>query len=211
MEIIYFEKLESTQKYLSDAIRYKKLSAPVAVIADEQIAGVGSRGNNWEGGAGNLYTSIALKESSLPDDLPLISASLYFGWIMRDILYRYDNRVWLKWPNDIYLENDKIGGVITNKITDNFIVGIGVNMRNKSNSYRAVELDIKPSKLLEEYISALDDKASWKSIFSKYRLEFEKSRSYSTHFEGDLIDLSDAVLCDDGSLVKNSERIVNLR
>ncbi len=211
LEIIYFDRLESTQRYLTEAIKYGELSAPVAVIASEQSAGIGSRGNRWEGGAGNLYTSIALKESSMPNDLPLISASLYFGWIMREILYSYDNRVWLKWPNDIYLDDEKIGGVITNKISDNFVVGIGINMKRGSNSYSAVELETEPFELLREYINALSDTPSWKSIFSKYRLEFEKSRSRVTHFEGEIVEMSDTILCDDGSLMKNGERIVNLR
>ena len=211
LEIISFDRLESTQKYMTEAIRSGKLSAPIAVIASEQSAGVGSRGNTWEGGVGNLFTSIALKKSSLPTDLPIISASLYFGWIMREILYRYDDRVWLKWPNDIYLDNDKIGGVITNKISDIFIVGIGINMKRGSNSYNAIELETEPVELLGEYIDALSDTPSWKSIFSKYRLEFDKSRCRVTHFEGETVEMSDAVLCDDGSLMKNGERIVNLR
>ncbi len=211
MEIIYFDRVESTQLYLSKEIREGRLSPPIAVIATQQYAGVGSRGNRWEGGIGNLYTSIAIDNSYLPDDLPSISASLYFGWIMRDILNRYDNKVWLKWPNDIYIDKYKIGGIITNRISNNYIVGIGVNMKRGSNSYSAIELQMEPIDLLKEYISALMKMPSWKSIFSKYRLEFEESRGFVTHFNGKVIDMSDALLCDDGSLMKNGERIVNLR
>lgn len=211
MEIIYLDRVDSTQLYLSKEIRKKRLSPPVAVIATQQDAGVGSRGNRWEGGLGNLYTSIALYKSYLPDDLPIISASLYFGWIMRDILNRYDNRVWLKWPNDIYIDKYKIGGIITNIISDIYIVGIGINMKRGSNQYSAIELQMEPIELLREYILLLLKRPSWKSIFSKYRLEFEKSRSFITHYNGEIIDMSNAQLCDDGSLIKNGERIVNLR
>ena len=211
MEIVSFDRLDSTQKYLVSAIRDSRLVAPVAIIANEQIDGVGSRGNRWEGGLGNLYTSIAVPKSYMPSDLPTISASLYFGWIMRDVLYRYNNNVWLKWPNDIYLDSDKIGGVITNILKDTLIVGIGVNLKSGSNSYRALDIKKEPLELLREYIVALEATPSWKSIFSKYQLEFEKSKMAITHYKDSVIDMHNAILCDDGCIIKNGERIVSLR
>jgi len=148
LEIISFDNIDSTQKYLIEAINKNRLSAPIAVIAKEQYLGVGSRGNSWEGGVGNLYTSIALKKEDLPDDLPTASASIYFGWLMRDILSEYDDRVWLKWPNDIYIESNKIGGIITYLKNSIIIVGIGINMNRGSNSYYSIELNLTPYELL---------------------------------------------------------------
>jgi len=211
LEIISFDNIDSTQKYLIEAINKNRLSAPIAVIAKEQYLGVGSRGNSWEGGVGNLYTSIALKKEDLPDDLPTASASIYFGWLMRDILSEYDDRVWLKWPNDIYIESNKIGGIITYLKNSIIIVGIGINMNRGSNSYYSIELDLTPYELLNIYIKKLQQKISWKSIFSKYRLEFEKSREFFSHYKEKKFSLKGVTLCSDGSLIKNGERIVSIR
>ena len=211
MEIIYFDSIKSTQEYLIDSINRGIVSPPIAVIAKEQYLGIGSRGNNWEGGIGNLYTSIALTNEYLPDDLPMTSASIYFGWLMRDILIEYDDRVWLKWPNDIYIKDSKIGGIITYRKSSLIIVGIGINMKRGSNSYRSIELNLTPYELLNIYIEKLQQKLSWKSIFSKYRLEFEKSREFFTHYEDKKFSLEDVRLCSDGSLIKNGERIVSIR
>ena len=211
MEIIYFDNIDSTQKYLIDSINRGRYSPPIAIIAKEQHLGVGSRGNSWEGGVGNLYTSIALTKEYLPNDLPITSASIYFGWLMRDILIEYNDKVWLKWPNDIYIENSKIGGIITYCKSSLVIIGIGINMSRGSNNYYSIELDLTPYELLTIYIEKLQQKVSWKSIFSKYRLEFEKSREFFSHYGDKKISLKDVKLCSDGSLIKNGERIVSIR
>ena len=211
MEIIYFDSINSTQQYLIESIKSGVYSPPIAVIAKEQYLGVGSRGNSWEGGVGNLYASIAITKEYLPDDLPTSSASIYFGWLMREILVQYDTGVWLKWPNDIYIGNSKIGGVITYRRGSLIIVGIGINMKKESNSYNSIELNLTPYELLRIYTKKLKQKKSWKSIFSKYQLEFEKSREFFTHDGNKEFSLADAVLCNDGSLIKDGERIVSRR
>jgi len=60
LEIIYFDTLDSTQKYLIDAISSGSIEPPVAVLAKNQTNGIGSRDNSWEGGCGKLFISFAL-------------------------------------------------------------------------------------------------------------------------------------------------------
>ena len=101
MEILCFDTLDSTQTYLIEEIGAGRLDAPIAVMAKEQRAGVGSRENSWEGGEGNLLFSLAIDLDDLPQDLPLSSASIYFSYIMREVLEEFSLNVWLKWPNDL--------------------------------------------------------------------------------------------------------------
>ena len=115
MDILYFNELTSTQTYLVEQLKDKKVSAPIAVIAKRQTAGIGSRDNSWEGGDGNLFFSFALDIESLPNDLALSSASIYFSYIMKELLMDLTDDVWLKWPNDLYQNEHKIGGTITKK------------------------------------------------------------------------------------------------
>ncbi len=211
MEICLFDTLPSTQTYLAGKIRSGELSAPIAVIADDQSDGVGSRGNTWSGGRGNLFVSIALDTEMLPIDLPLSSASIYFAFIMRKILTAYNGNIWLKWPNDLYIKNDKVGGVITQKISEQIVCGIGINLKNYQNGYKVLGSDILPLKLLENYLFELEKFPSWKQIFREYQIEFELSRVFCVHIKEYKKSLKDAILCDDGSLQIEGERVYSLR
>jgi len=211
LEICLFDTLPSTQTYLAGKIRSGELSAPIAVIADDQSDGVGSRGNTWSGGRGNLFVSIALDTEMLPIDLPLSSASIYFAFIMRKILTAYNGNIWLKWPNDLYIKNDKVGGVITQKISEQIVCGIGINLKNYQNGYKVLGSDILPLKLLENYLFELEKFPSWKQIFREYQIEFELSRRFFVNIENYQQSLKNAVLSEDGSIIINGKRVFNLR
>ena len=211
MEIRFFEKLPSTQKYLIEKIRIGEFSAPIAVIASEQSNGVGSRDNVWSGGKGNFFASIAVELEDLPKDLSLSSASIYFSFIMKKTLESLGENIWLKWPNDFYKNDDKVGGTITKKINDILVCGIGINLKNSQNGYRALQCDITPEILLENYLTALQKFPTWKQIFSEYEVEFELSRKFSVHIENYQKSLADASLCEDGSLIIEGEKVYSLR
>ena len=211
MEIRSFPKLASTQRYLIESLRAGELQAPIAVITEEQYDGVGSRENSWEGERGNFFASVAVKISDLPEDLPLSSASIYFSFIMKKILLDYNDKVWLKWPNDLYLEANKIGGTITQKTGDILVCGIGINLKKTQSGYDALQSDVSPVTLLQKYLEALEEFPKWKQVFSEYQVEFEYSRSFSVHIENRKKSLSDARLCEDGSLMIEGKRVYSLR
>jgi BirA family biotin operon repressor/biotin-[acetyl-CoA-carboxylase] ligase len=211
LETLYFNELKSTQLYLIEQIKSKKLSAPIAIVAKNQTDGVGSRDNSWEGGDGNLFFSFAINLDDLPSDLPISSASIYFSFIMKEVLDRFKDGVWLKWPNDLYYKKGKIGGTITKKIDTVLLCGMGVNLKKSSNSFKALNLSIKRDFLLKSYFEALWGSTSWKQVFSKYAIEFEKNRRVSTHIQGKYQSLEDAVLSEDGSLIINNKRVYSLR
>lgn len=211
LEIISFDTLDSTQKYLVDAIEQKSLIAPIAVVADFQTEGVGSRGNTWSAKRGNLFVSFALPCSFLPEDLPLVSASLYFGYIMKETLRKSHGGVWIKWPNDLYVGSDKIGGVITQKIDNNVICGIGVNLYPTQDGYSGLSVSIVPSKILGDFFLKLEKLPSWKQIFRNYKIEFDKNRDFFVHIGNYQKSLSSAVLCEDGSIILDGEKVYGLR
>jgi BirA family biotin operon repressor/biotin-[acetyl-CoA-carboxylase] ligase len=211
LEIISFDKLPSTQLYLIEKLEKNELKAPLAILAYEQNSGVGSRDNSWSGGKGNFFASIAVELDTLPADLPLSSASIYFSFIMKKILEQFDENIWLKWPNDFYLNDNKIGGTITKKINNVLVCGIGINLKNSENGYRALQFDISSEKLLKKYLLKLQEFPKWKHIFSEYKIEFELSRKFSVHIENYKESLVDACLCEDGSLLLGGKRVYSLR
>jgi len=211
LEILSFNHLPSTQQYLTEQIKNKTLQAPISVIADEQSAGVGSRDNEWSGGEGNFFASLAVKLDALPDDLSLSSASIYFSFIMKQTLLELGENIWLKWPNDFYKNDEKVGGTITKKVNDTLVCGIGLNLKKSQNGYSALQSDISPKILLEKYLLALEKFPKWKQVFSEYEVEFELSRRFSVHIENYQKSLGDALLCDDGSLIIGGKKVYSLR
>lgn len=211
MEIICFDELESTQKYLIEKIKREELKAPVAILAKNQTAGIGSRNNSWEGGDGNLFFSFALLLDDLPADLPLASASIYFSYIMKEVLLEFKKGVTVKWPNDLYFNKSKVGGVVTKVIKNILICGIGVNLAPDSNSFKSLNLKITPIDILKIFLRNVEHKPDWKRVFSKYAIEFEKNRDIFANIEGRRVNLKGAILESDGSLIINNRRVYSLR
>ena len=211
MEIKLFNTLPSTQTYLVDALEENRVQAPIAVLALEQNSGVGSRDNEWVGGEGNFFASVAVKLKNLPTDLPLASTSIYFSFIMKQVLSDLREDVWLKWPNDFYKNDEKVGGTITKKVNDTLVCGIGINLKKSQNGYSALQSDISPQLLLEKYLFALEKFPKWKQIFSEYEIEFELSRKFSVHIDKYEKSLNSAILCSDGSLMIEGRKVFSLR
>ncbi|MGZ8546995.1 MAG: biotin--[acetyl-CoA-carboxylase] ligase [Sulfuricurvum sp.] len=211
METFWLEEVDSTQRYLLDGLKNQTLKAPVCVGAAMQTQGRGSRGNHWIGGKGNFYLSFALKRDVLPRDLMLESSSIYFATLLKELLAQMGSRVWLKWPNDFYLGEQKVGGLITNLAGNCLVCGIGLNLQSAPENFAVMDIKIEARELTDAYIQMLKTFPSWKQIFSKFALEFERSKTFSTHLNNTTIELKDAVLCEDGSLECNGQRMYSLR
>ncbi len=132
VEILWLDEVDSTQRYLLDELKSKRLKAPICVGTTIQTHGRGSRGNSWIGEEGNFFVSFAIDRSFLPNDLKLESSSIYFAYILKEVLEDLGSKVWLKWPNDFYLGEKKLGGLITNLVGDSLVCGVGINLKNAS-------------------------------------------------------------------------------
>lgn len=211
MQIYWFDELESTQTYLKEQLKNGKYSSPVAVVADKQSSGIGSRGNEWIGLEGNLFFSFAISRDMLPSDLALESSSIYFSYILKECLSEEDSKLWLKWPNDFYLNDTKIGGTITFLRENDLLCGIGLNLLKSPEGFAHLDIRINKKELLNKFFKNIEKKLSWKQIFSKYEVEFSLSKKHNTHLNNMKISLENASLNDDGSLTVNGQRIYSLR
>jgi len=214
LKIIYLDSVDSTQVYLKSLLKNKSIQLPFAVSADMQTSGIGSRNNSWIGCKGNLFLSFAIHTSQMPKDLKLESASIYYAYILKEVLKSYGSKVWLKWPNDFYIDNSKIGGMITNLVGDILICGVGLNLTTSPDEFKKLDIDISKEDLLKKYFIFLEKKTLWKQVFSNYKLEFHLSKNFQTHSNDDIknkVSLKDASLNSDGSIMINNERIYSLR
>ena len=211
METSWFKHLPSTHKYLIESIKNNTINPPFAVATDFQSDGVGSRGNSWEGDIGNLYFSFCVEEKHLPKDLKLESISIYISWIMKEVLCELGSQSWIKWPNDFYLKDSKIGGVITTKVRGVIIGSIGLNILHAPMPFGTLDVQITPQKLVLLFLEKLAKKISWKNVFSKYKIEFQNSLGFTFHLDGKKKSLADAKLLDDGSIAVENRRVYSLR
>jgi len=211
LKTFYFDTLTSTQLYLKDLIKNTKPSLPLAVVCEMQTEGIGSRNNTWTSQKGNLFLSFALALSDLPKDLKLESSSIYFSYLLKETLESLGSKVFLKWPNDLYVNEDKVGGMITNVVNDTIICGVGLNLIKSKNGFASLDLELDKHIILESYFKNIEKKPLWKQVFSKYKINFCTNLNFFTYVKGRKVSLSEAVLENDGSLNINGERIYSLR
>ena len=211
MTIHWLDRVDSTQRYVLDAINTGAVKPPFAVVADEQHEGQGSRGNRWTGLEGNLFFSFAVDRAVLPPDLKLESCSIYFAFLLKETLRQMGSEVWLKWPNDFYIEDKKIGGTITTLRQNLLVCGIGLNLAKSPEGFGVLDIEMSRKPLLESYFERLEKFPEWKEIFRLYALEFDKSRRHRTHRGHYKFSLENAVLCEDGSIECNGQRMYSQR
>ena len=208
MEIQYHNSLKSTHTYLKDYIQENGYKNPITIVTKKQTNGIGSRDNKWQGCDGNLFFSFALDNKLLPNDLPLQSTSIYFSYLLKEILSLYGSKVFLKWPNDFYVENKKIGGTITTMKNGIFYCGIGLNLIKVDENFGVLDIKIDIKKLLNEYFNMLERFPSWKQIISKYEVEFYNNNDFIA--TGNIL-LKNSKLQSDGSLLVNGQKVFSLR
>jgi BirA family transcriptional regulator, biotin operon repressor / biotin---[acetyl-CoA-carboxylase] ligase len=120
----------------------KKL--PLLVVADEQTAGRGRGNNSWWSGNGSLTFSLLYAPDAIGTDKsrsPL--AALAAGVAVVDAVSPLlpDRAVGIHWPNDVYVEQRKLAGILVEVLGDGqCVVGIGVNLNN---SLSGAPVDIK--------------------------------------------------------------------
>jgi BirA family biotin operon repressor/biotin-[acetyl-CoA-carboxylase] ligase len=101
---------------------------PLWIIAREQTAGRGRRGNSWISEPGNLYASLLL-----PDISPHRAGDLAFvaGLAVHDAVGEFARnmalRLTLKWPNDVQVRNAKFAGILIEAENSWAVVGVGIN------------------------------------------------------------------------------------
>lgn len=198
MKIIFFDKLPSTQQYLISNLKNRELKPPFCFATHYQTKGIGSRGNSWSSVDRGLYFSFCIDIIKLCDDINKQSLSIYFGYLFKEVLAHRGSNAWLKWPNDIYLGDRKICGILCNILNDVVVCGIGLNI--DSRDYCNVESFIQADKsLLEDFFASFELKG-WKYVFENYKNEFYKNKSFTFHNGDDVLSFQDAILLYDGSI-----------
>ncbi|MCO6494648.1 MAG: biotin--[acetyl-CoA-carboxylase] ligase [Bacteroidetes bacterium] len=146
----YFDTVASTNDYAKSILDEIIAYMPAAIIANYQTEGKGQMGNHWESEAGKnlLLTAILKPNFSLSEALFRINYIMTYSVIctLRSV---FSMPAMLKWPNDIYLEDKKIAGVlsettIAGEKINTVIGGIGLNVnqnfKDVNSNYSAISM-----------------------------------------------------------------------
>ena len=130
--LCYFESLDSTNQKARE-LAEEGYPAGTLVIADNQTAGRGRRGRNWDSRAGmGIFMSLVLKPQISPDKASMLTLLSALA-VSKGISKITEEKAQIKWPNDLVLHGRKICGILTEMSPklDYVIVGIGINVHNK--------------------------------------------------------------------------------
>ena len=131
--IFYIQSTDSTNNYANQQIRLGGLPEGTVFLTYDQSAGRGQLKNTWESEPGkNLTFSMVL----FPDFLEIRRQFMLSKVVVLGIytaLNKYVDQLKVKWPNDIYVGNRKLGGIliensIMNGLIKSSVVGIGLNV-----------------------------------------------------------------------------------
>ena len=129
----YFERVTSTMDVIHQ-LASEGAPAGTAVIAGEQLEGRGSRGRTWHSPLGGLWLSVVFQPPAV-EGIEVISLRAGLA-VAEAIQARVPKPLQLKWPNDLMLEDRKVGGVLCEARWQGealgwVAVGIGMNVRNR--------------------------------------------------------------------------------
>jgi BirA family biotin operon repressor/biotin-[acetyl-CoA-carboxylase] ligase len=106
----------------------------VWITANRQTVGRGRRGRTWQSPAGNLYASVLLNEPCAAVRAPQLSfvGALALHDAVSECAPGLDQRLRLKWPNDVLLDGAKLAGILVEGETLSArrfvaVIGMGAN------------------------------------------------------------------------------------
>ena len=154
IKTVHLTEIDSTNKYAKN-LSFSNIELPVVIYADSQSEGRGRLGRTFVSNKGKgIYMSILFKSYFDISEISRITA--YTSTIVSSVI---DNLTGvstkIKWVNDIYLNDKKLCGILTESIIKNddcyIIVGIGLNVLKQ-------EFDDK----LKDIVTTLEDETNIK-------------------------------------------------
>ena len=178
-EIVHIDETDSTNRWLKEQGK-----GDMVLVADYQTAGRGCGTNRWESERGkNLTFSMLLHPTDLPARQQFHITEVVSVALCETLEHYINNKVEVKWPNDIYVGNRKICGMlIENRLYGSTIrdsiVGIGLNVNQRqflSDAPNPVSLwqltgrEIDRDELLHEFLKTFDAVSACETASNDYR------------------------------------------
>ena len=199
LEVVHIEETDSTNRWMKENGTQKDM----VVVAEYQTAGKGCGSNSWESERGkNLLFSAFIHPKDFQAKSQFIITQLVSVSLCRAI-ERYVNRpVEIKWPNDIYVGDKKICGVlIENRLQGHMvkdtIIGVGLKTGKETNR----------EEVLKAFIDEMNECCRTRKCIAEYKARLyrregkHKFMTQNNIFEASIVDVKD-----DGRLMLEDEK-----
>ena len=220
------QEVDSTNRFLKEMKDCEEKTLTVAV-ADYQTAGKGQGTHTWESEAGkNLLFRMLVSPLWVPVS-PQFLLSEAGALAIKSALDTYTDGITLKWPNDVYWNDQKISGTLIETSIDSkgikrCIFGIGININQlefKSDAPNPVSLaqilghEVDREVVLQKIIEAFDRyyellrRADYQDVSGIYHLSLYRRKGYHWYedadgkFEGAFVEVED-----DGHLILHDKK-----
>lgn len=192
MEIVRVGSVASTQEVA------RPLPVGTAVVAEHQEAGRGRLGRRWEAPPGSaLLASFVMPFQTLAPIAAGVAAAAACGPAVR-----------LKWPNDLLLEDRKLGGILVEATGARAIVGIGINLAWAPAG--AASLGVERDGLLERLVSELEEwwSAPAATLLAAWRARSDTlGRRVRVELGGEVFEGEADGIAEDGALIVAGRRV----
>lgn len=155
LDVYFFEEIDSTNNYCK-LLASKDKNKNALVVSNKQLKGRGRLGRVFESPNGGVYFSLLLNTNKSSSDNLLVTSAAAVA-VTRAIKKVCNIDTQIKWVNDIYLDNKKVCGILTEGIIDMeagriaaMVVGIGINFATPKTSF-APELAPILTSLYDDY------------------------------------------------------------
>jgi BirA family biotin operon repressor/biotin-[acetyl-CoA-carboxylase] ligase len=136
--LVTLTEVDSTNNFLKQAVANSTpLPEGTVIMAEAQLAGRGQQQNKWHSQPGkNLTFSILLKPTFLAIDAQFDLNMVVSTGIANALENIPGLKPQIKWPNDIYVNNGKLGGILIENLVqgskiNNSVIGIGLNINQE--------------------------------------------------------------------------------
>ena len=225
-KIIRIDEVDSTNRFLRN-YQTEGDEDMVVAVADYQTAGKGQGSHTWEGEKGkNLLFSILV----YPKWVPVVRQfllSMAGALAIKDALDTYTDGITLKWPNDVYWNDQKISGTLIETSIDSqgikrCIFGIGLNVNqdvflsdapNPVSLRQIVGHEVDREEVLQKILDAFGKyyellrRADYMDVAGLYHLALYRRKGFHWYedkdgrFEGAFVEVED-----DGHLILHDKQ-----
>lgn len=132
-ELVVHDQIDSTNHYLVNLRNANPDTSAVVCLAEQQTAGKGRRGRQWVSPFGsNVYASIIWRFDEGPTNLSGLSLAIGVA-VINALKIHGIHDAGLKWPNDIYWQQRKLGGILVEVSGEadgpcHAVIGLGLNL-----------------------------------------------------------------------------------
>ncbi len=134
----WFTEIDSTSNFARRFCDCHHPLLPAVFVADQQTHGRGRSANRWWSPSGCLMMTLAISQDHLPDEIAQQKLlSLVSGVAVCEAVEKLAPclSIQLKWPNDLYFAQRKLGGILIESLAHSsasgqpfWLIGIGLNV-----------------------------------------------------------------------------------